>query len=197
MQISVAGKQIDLSDALKHRVTGHLDRLADKYFDRALEAQVTFSRARSFFTCDINLHAARGLTLRGEGEGTDAHGAFDDAAEHMARRLRRYRERVNDHIRTLPRRKSPEMGRSYILRPADDTGQAPNGTAREAGTHAYATIIAERTAEIATLSVSEAVMRLDLAASTLLMFRNSISEQINVIYRRQDGNIGWLDPTPS
>ncbi|MFW7270205.1 ribosome hibernation-promoting factor, HPF/YfiA family [Gluconacetobacter sp. Hr-1-5] len=194
MQISVAGKQIDLSDALKHRVTGHLDRLADKYFDRALEAQVTFSRARSFFTCDINLHAARGLTLRGEGEGTDAHGAFDDAAEHIARRLRRYRERVNDHLRTLPRRKSPEMGRSYILRPSDDSGPATNGAAHDTGAHA--TIIAERTSEIATLSVSEAVMRLDLAASTLLMFRNSISEQINVIYRRQDGNIGWLDPSP-
>ncbi|GEB38543.1 ribosomal subunit interface protein [Gluconacetobacter liquefaciens] len=194
MQISVAGKQIDLSDALKHRVTGHLDRLADKYFDRALEAQVTFSRARSFFTCDINLHAARGLTLRGEGEGTDAHGAFDDAAEHMARRLRRYRERVNDHIRTLPRRKSPEMGRSYILRPSDDSGLAADGAAQDSGAHA--TIIAERPSEIATLSVSEAVMRLDLAASTLLMFRNSISEQINVIYRRQDGNIGWLDPSP-
>ncbi|ACI50135.1 sigma 54 modulation protein/ribosomal protein S30EA [Gluconacetobacter diazotrophicus PA1 5] len=195
MQISVAGKQIDLSDALKHRVTAHLDRLADKFFDRALDAQVTFSRARSFFTCDINLHAARGLTLRGEGEAADAHGAFDDAAEHIARRLRRYRERVNDHIRTLPRRKTPEVGRSYILRPAESDGRVRGEAMHDTGP--YATIVAERAAEIATLSVSEAVMRLDLAASTLLMFRNSTSDQINVIYRRQDGNIGWLDPSPA
>lgn len=179
MQISVAGKQIDLSDALKHRVTAHLDRLADKFFDRALDAQVTFSRARSFFTCDINLHAARGLTLRGEGEAADAHGAFDDAAEHIARRLRRYRERVNDHIRTLPRRKTPEVGRSYILRPAESDGRVRGEAMHDTGP--YATIVAERAAEIATLSVSEAVMRLDLAASTLLMFRNSTSDQINVI----------------
>ncbi|MBB2201194.1 ribosome hibernation-promoting factor, HPF/YfiA family [Gluconacetobacter tumulisoli] len=195
MQISVAGKQIDLSDALKHRVTAHLDHLADKYFGRALDAQVTFSRARSFFTCDINLHAAPGLTLRGEGEAGDAHGAFDDAAEHMARRLRRYRGRVNDHLRALPRRKSPEVGRSYILRPADTGRMQDDTTAEETGPHA--TIVAERVAEIATLSVSEAVMRLDLAACTLLMFRNSTSDQINVIYRREDGNIGWLDPSPA
>ncbi|NVN11680.1 MULTISPECIES: ribosome hibernation-promoting factor, HPF/YfiA family [Nguyenibacter] len=194
MQISVAGKQIDLSDALKYRVTGHLERLADKYFDHALDAQVTFSRARSFFTCDINLHAARGLTLRGEGEAADAHGAFDDAAEHIARRLRRYRGRVHDHLRTLPRRRAPEVGRSYILKPAE--GQVVEGEVKQ-GSGPYATIVAERLAEIATLSVSEAVMRLDLAASTLLMFRNSTSDQINVIYRRQDGNIGWLDPSPA
>ena len=80
MQITVSGKQVDLSDALRTRVSDHLDVIAGKYFDHALEAQVTFSRARSFFTCDINLHAGRGLSLRGEGEAADANTAFDDAA---------------------------------------------------------------------------------------------------------------------
>ncbi|OYV82554.1 MAG: ribosomal subunit interface protein, partial [Acidiphilium sp. 21-68-69] len=88
MQITVSGKQVDLSDALRVHVANQLDNIAGKYFDHALEAHVTFSRARSFFTCDINVHAGRGLTLRGEGEAADAHAAFDDAAEHIAKRLR-------------------------------------------------------------------------------------------------------------
>ena len=99
MQITVSGKQVELSDALRTRVSDHLDVIATKYFDHALEAHVTFSRARSFFTCDINVHAGRGLTLRGEGEAADANTAFDDAAEHIAKRLRRYRRRVNEHAR--------------------------------------------------------------------------------------------------
>src|SRR3978361_1895341 len=108
MQITVAGKQVDLSDALRTRVSTQMDTIANKYFDHALEAQVTFSRARSFFACDINMHAGRGLTLRGEGEAADANTAFDDAAEHIAKRLRRYRRRVNEHARDGAQRETPD-----------------------------------------------------------------------------------------
>ena len=107
MQITVSGKQVELSDALRERVSNHLEMIAGKYFDHALESQVTFSRARSFFTCDINLHASRGLQLRGEGEAADANTAFDDAAEHIAKRLRRYRRRLNDHNRDAANRERP------------------------------------------------------------------------------------------
>ena len=155
MQITVSGKQVDLSDALRTRVSDHLDVIATKYFDHALEAQVTFSRARSFFTCDISVHAGRGLTLRGEGEAADANTAFDDAAEHIAKR------------------------------------PATNGGAE---TVAYATVIAEQITEISVLSVGEAVMRMDLADQPVLMFRNSTTAELNVVYRRSDGNIGWIDP---
>src|ERR1700692_4919425 len=116
MQITVSGKQVDLSDALRTRVSTQMDTIAGKYFDHALEAHVTFSRARSFFTCDINLHAGRGLQLRGEGEAADANTAFDDAAEHIAKRLRRYRRRVNDHHRDMANRERPEAARQYILK---------------------------------------------------------------------------------
>ncbi|MBV1833189.1 ribosome hibernation-promoting factor, HPF/YfiA family [Novacetimonas pomaceti] len=213
MHISVSGKQLDLSDALKYRVTDHLDRISEKYFGQAMEARVTFGRARSFFTCDINLHASRGLTLRGEGEAADAHGAFDDAAEHIAKRLRRYHRKATNHGHLRGARAVPtETGRSYVLRPGSDmperdTASSPSQAATadgmdedtdpaipEAGP--YATVIAERPADIATLSVSEAVMRLDLANTALMMFRNSCNDEINVIYRRDDGNIGWLDPSP-
>ena len=189
MQITVSGKQVDLSDALRTRVSTQLGTIAGKYFDHALEAHVTFSRARRVCTCDIHVHAARGLMLRGEGEAADANAAFDDAAEHIAKRLRRYRRRVNDHARDAASRARPEEARSYVLQHDDDEAgeEAKNGVA-------YATVVAEHATEIELLSVSDAVMRLDLAAQTVMMFRNTTSGELNVIYRRADGNIGWIDP---
>lgn len=199
MQITVSGKQLDLSDALRHRVSTMLDTISRKYFGDALEAHVTFSRARSFFTCDINMHAGRGLTLRGEGEAADANAAFDDAAEHIAKRLRRYRRRVNDHARDLASRDEPETSEAaqhYILRQQDEDdapiegGKAVNGFADG---H-FATVVAENPAVIVKLTVGEAVMRMDLADQPVVMFRNAVTGQFNVVYRRQDGHIGWIDP---
>ena len=193
MQITVSGKQVELSDALRTRVSDHLDVISNKYFDHALEAHVTFSRARSFFTCDINLHAGRGLTLRGEGEAADANSAFDDAAEHIAKRLRRYRRRVNENARESANRERPEAARQYTLRQEDEgTPPAANGEAEKV---AYATVIAEQVTEISLLSVGEAVMRMDLADQPVLMFRNSTTGELNVVYRRSDGNVGWIDPS--
>ena len=193
MQITVSGKQLDLSDALCFRVSAHLENIAAKYFGHAQEVEVTFSRARSFFTCDINLHAGRGLRLRGEGEALDANTAFDDAAEHIAKRLRRYRRRVNEHARDLANRERPEAARQFVLERAETDGGAGgmNGAAMEG---VLATIIAEQPAEIGWLSVDEAVMQMDLADQPLLMFRNRASGALNVVYRRSDGNIGWIDP---
>ena len=93
MHITVSGKQVDVGDALKTHVENGLTAITSKYFDHALEARIVFGRARSFFTCDIDVHAGRGLKMRGEGEAATAHAAFDDAAEHIAKRLRRYRRR--------------------------------------------------------------------------------------------------------
>ncbi len=193
MQITVSGKQVDLSDALRTRVSDQLDQIAGKYFDHALEAHVTFSRARSFFTCDINVHAGRGLTLRGEGEAADANSAFDDAAEHIAKRLRRYRRRVNEHARDGASRERPQEGRQYTLR-QEEEGEAVANGAEVAHAATYATVIADVAAEIAKLSVSDAVMRMDLADQQVLMFRNSANGELNVVYRRSDGHIGWIDP---
>jgi ribosomal subunit interface protein len=195
MQLKVSGKQVDLSDALRVHVSSHMDNITNKYFDHALEANVTFSKARSFFTCDINLHAGRGVTVRGEGQAADARAAFDDAAEHIAKRLRRYRQRVNDHARDVRPRAKPEPGRQYILRDEDIAadgethGQEPDALA--------ATIIAESETVIETLSVRDAVMHMDLAFQQMLMFRNTKNGQLNVVYRRPDGHIGWINPEGS
>lgn len=193
MQITVSGKQVALSDALRTRVSEHLDIIAGKYFDHALEANVTFSRARSFFTCDINVHAGRGLTLRGEGEAADANTAFDDAAEHIGKRLRRYRRRVNEHHRDLAHRERPQAARQYILQPSDEVGETEDAPS----TAVFATIVAETATTISQLTVSEAVMQLDLADQQVMMFHNSVTGELNVVYRRTDGHIGWIDPATS
>ena len=196
MQITVSGKQVELSEALKMRVNQALSTITGKYFDHAQEAHITFSRARSFFTCDINIHAARGLVLRGEGEAADANSAFDDAAEHIAKRLRRYRRRVNDHARDAAHRDRPQAARQYVLRQAEDE-PADNGHGVVVQANTYATVVAETPTEIARLSVSDAVMRMDLADQPVLMFRNITTQELNVVYRRSDGHIGWIDPTSS
>ena len=202
MQLTVSGKQVNLSDALHVHVETHLETITAKYFDQALEAHVTFSKARSFFTCDINVHAGRGVTVRGEGEAADAHAAFDDAAEHIAKRLRRYRQRVNDHSRDVSTHEKPQKGRHYILQnedfspepPPAANGHAPAGAPEPEA--ASATIIAESDTVIETLSVRDAVMRMDLAYQPVMMFRNKSNNHLNVIYRRPDGHIGWIDPAP-
>lgn len=201
MQLTVSGKQVDLSDALRVHVDEHLDTITTKYFDQALEAKVTFSRARSFFTCDINLHAGRGITVRGEGEAADARSAFDDAAEHIATRLRRYRRRVSAHQRDLSKIK-PEKARSYILAPdpeTDDDARRSSAAGLSNGhsdieAELHATIIAEDTTSIETLSVRDAVMKMDLAFQQMMLFRNSKTGGLNVIFRRTDGHVGWIDP---
>jgi ribosomal subunit interface protein len=192
MQITVAGKQVETGEALKVHVEEGLGHVTRKYFDRALEAHVTFSKDRAFFLCDIHLHAGRGLTLRGEGEGADAHRAFDIAAEHLAKRLRRYRRRVNEHARSMADEREVlpvERARVSVLRVEDE--EADDKPDAEA---VHGAIIAETPAEIARLSVREAAMRLDLADVPVLMFRNRANGQLNVVYRRRDGHLGWIDP---
>lgn len=195
MHITVAGKQVETGEALKARVREDLDTIARKYFDHALEANVTFRRDAKghAFICDINLKAGRNLFMRGEGEGMDAHRAFEEAAEHVAKRLRRYRRRVNDHARHLAsgrEREEGEPARQFVLRqPEEEPAEAamPDGADHPA-------VIAETPAVIERLTVGEAVMRMDLANQQVLMFRNRNTDVLNVVYRRGDGHIGWIDP---
>jgi ribosomal subunit interface protein len=201
MHITVAGKQVETGEALQTHVRDGLGTIARKYFDHALEANVTFRRdAKGHgFVCDINLKAGRDLFMRGEGEGADAHRAFEEAAEHVAKRLRRYRRRVNDHARSLAAERDRPRGepaRQIVLRRPDEQEEEAADAAEQAvatgGDHPA--VIAEAQAEIETLSVGEAVMRLDLMHLTALMFRNRGNAALNVVYRRADGHVGWIDP---
>ena len=173
MQITVSGKQVELSDALRTRVSTQLDTIAGKYFDHALEAHVTFSRARSFFTCDINVHAGRGLQLRGEGEAADANAAFDDAAEHIAKRLRRYRRRVNDHARDLAHRERPGSGSAIHPAGRDEWSRGRAELTAARWTRHMPRSLPKPGRRSPLLSVGEAVLRMDLADQLVMMFRNS------------------------
>lgn len=203
MHITVAGKQVETGEALKTHVRDGLGVIAKKYFDRALEANVTFRRDAKgklgSFNCDINLKAGRNLFVRGEGEGPDAHRAFEVAAEHVAKRLRRYRRRVNDHARGLAeeRADAAETAPEYIVSQTEDgedeAASPPPASAADGNGQDHSVIVAEQPAEIVRLTLSEAVMRLDLAQVAALPFRNSGSGAINLVYRRADGCIGWID----
>jgi len=120
MHVTVAGKQVDTGEALKVYVREALMAITRKYFDRAMEANVTFHRSRAHFVCCINLKAGRGLTMRAEGEGPDAHRAFDEAAEHLAKRLRRYRRRVNEHGRSAAAEREAVLAGGAVSLPADE-----------------------------------------------------------------------------
>ncbi len=192
MHVTVAGKQVETGEALKVHVRDGLDAITRKYFDHALEANVTFHRSRAHFACDINLKAGRGLTMRAEGEGPDAHRAFEEAAEHLAKRLRRYRRRVNEHARSFaPGRESePPAGRERVLQAIEEEGEEP--VAANGADHGA--IIAEHPTDITLMTVGEAVMRMDLGQVPVLMFRNKSTRALNVVYRRGDGHVGWIDP---
>lgn len=197
MHITVAGKQVETGEALQTHVREGLGTIAKKYFDHALEANVTFRRDGKghAFVCDINLKAGRDLFMRGEGEGADAHRAFEEAAEHVAKRLRRYRRRVNDHARSLASQRDAPRGepaRQVVLRrPEEDEADAAEHAVAHGADHPA--VVAESQAVIETLSVGQAVMQLDLLQLPVLMFRNSGSAQLNVVYRRGDGHVGWID----
>jgi ribosomal subunit interface protein len=198
MHITVAGKQVETGEALKTHVRDGLSAIAKKYFDHALEANVTFHRDnRAFFACDINLKAGRNLFMRAEGEAPDAHRAFEVAADHLAKRLRRYRRRVNDHARSLAEDRdpqgAPEMARQVVLRPEDEEELEEGGAPAPEAEAPNGVVVAEHPTEIARLTVGEAVMRLELTHAPVLMFRNSGSGVLNVVYRRPDGHVGWID----
>jgi len=132
MHITVAGKQVETGEALKTHVSDGLAAITGKYFDHALEANVTFHKNRSQFSCGINLKAGRGLMMRAKGEGADAHRAFEVAAQHLAKRLRRYRRRVNEHARSFAgEREAPAeealRGRRYVIEAPADEEAPENG----------------------------------------------------------------------
>jgi ribosomal subunit interface protein len=190
MHITVTGKQIDVGDALRRHTQAAIEDIAEKYFGNALEAHVVFSREAHLIECDLQVHVGRGILVRSEAEANEAYAAFDIAAERIDKRLRRYKRRLRDHhAHEKERERAEPLGRTYVLQPGNNE-DAPTPEDE----HPQAMVIAEMETPIPQLSVSEAVMRLDLADLPALMFRNSARGTFNVIYRRRDGNIGWIDP---
>lgn len=189
MQIFVSGKQIDLGDALRNRVEARLAARVAKYFNHALDAQVQFSKSRHLFRSDISVHARRGVSVQAHGEADNIQAAFDAAAERIEKRLRRFKRRLTDHHnrRTLGD-EDAGIARATVIAAENEDEPEP----RPGGDGPVT--VAESTTPIHNLTVGEAVMRLELAQLPVLMFRNSGNGRYNVVYRRGDGNVGWLDP---
>ena len=193
MQVTVSGKQIEIGAAFQGYAEGHLETVVGKYFDRGIDAAVTVSRAGQGMRVDIKVHAGRGFVIQSHGEAEQTQQAFDIALERAGKRLRRYKRRLKGHHRKerAQAKLAPLNVQRYVIAPPDEDDD------ESANQDAGAAVIAEVTREIETLSVGDAVMRLDLADRAALMFRNAANGQLNVVYRRRDGNIGWIDPQPT
>ena len=194
MHLSVKGKQLDVGDALRSHVAETLNAVVGKYFGRPIEANVVFSREAHLFKADISVHVGRGIMVQTIGEADEPYPAFDAACDRIAQRLRRYKERLKRHHTNAEVAPEPVPAKKYILQaePEDHhDGHAPAADGHQP------MVIAEMTTPIATLTTGEAVMRMELADLPALMFRNSAHGGLNMVYRRVDGNVGWVDPKGS
>jgi len=187
MEISVKGKNLNVGDALREYVVKNLTADVKKYFDRALYATVIFSREAHLNRAEITVHAGRGLVMQGGGAADEIHAAFDGALDRIAKQLRRYKRRLRDHHKGRGGADEETIAAAqYVL--------APEAGDEEVPADGQPMVIAEMAAEIDTITVSEAVMRMDLADAPVVMFRNRAHGGLNVVYRRPDGNVGWIDP---
>ncbi|MGV1684934.1 ribosome hibernation-promoting factor, HPF/YfiA family [Sphingopyxis sp. NJF-3] len=189
MEIRVSGHQIETGEALQAHVSDRMNAIAGKYFSRAIGAHATFGKGpHDSFQCDIVAHVMQGLVLKGHGQAQDAHVAFEGAAERIEKQLRRYMRRLKD--KSSPSQPSATLDEiqdnaSYTVfdigNEDDEAGDAP-------------AIVAETRVDIPTTSVSDAVMMLDLRDTNALLFVNGRTGAHNMVYRRRDGTIGWVEP---
>ena len=190
MQINISGHQLDVGNSLRAHITDSLESIVDKYFGEAIDATVVLTRERFTVRADVAIHIGRDIYVRAHESADDAYAAFDVATVHLGKRLRRHKRRLRDHHAA---RENAETVRAqqYVLAPfepmADDGDEAD-----AAGDHPV--IVAEDQTNIENMTVSEAVMRMDLADIPAMVFRNAGNGGLNVVYRRPDGNVGWIDP---
>jgi ribosomal subunit interface protein len=194
MQVQVSGKHVDVGEALRTRVTDEITGAIGKYFDRGGDAEVVVSREGHSFKVDCSVHLASGQHLESHGLGPDAHGAFDTALGKIETRIRRYKRRLKSHS-IAASAKQAETAAFYVLRaPADDEDVEDFEDWTDGATTPAAMVIAETERPLMTMTVSMAVLELDLSESQTIVFRNAAHGGISVVYRRPDGNIGWIDP---
>ena len=187
MDIRVSGHQMDTGSALQEHATDRLSAVSEKYFSRALSSTVTFGKAPgNAYACDIVLHVNHGLILKSHGQAHDVHVAFDQAAEKVEKQLRRYKRRLKDrHSQTTQAAMEEDAAYTIFASDESDTEEAPDAPP----------IIAETRIDVPEASVSDAVMLLDLRHTNALFFKNAGTGRHNMVYRRDDGSIGWVEPS--
>lgn len=187
MRYKISGKHIDIGNALQTHVEQELGGVVSKYAERPTDANVVFSKDAHEFVCEATVHLSTGLTASAKAHANDIYAAFDQCSEKMEKQLRRYKRRLKDHHRE---RAEPVeiMGASSYILASDHEDEASEPETLQP------MIVAEMETKIPSLSVGEAVMQMEISGSPVLVFRNETKDGLNVVYRRDDGNIGWIDP---
>jgi len=188
----VSGKNIDIGEALRARVTARIAEALGKYFDGGYSGHLTVGKEGFGFRTECAVHLDSGIVLQTEGMAADAYASADQAAIRLEKRLRRYKRRLKGHQVTrvdgVPSEAAPTVDApSYVI-------AAPEHENEDEATELNPVIIAESTTILKRLSVSEAVTELDMTGAPVVVFRHAGHGRINVVYRRADGHIGWVDP---
>lgn len=188
MQIQIFSKGIDVSTPLRDRISGRLEEMIDKYIHREGEAQVSVSKEGSGFKTVCSIHLPSGATMEGQGVASDAYAASDESLEHVEKRLRRYKRRLKDHSKQA----KAKNGTMFVLEnPITDNSEDD----MEYDGNAEPLVIAEKSSKIRTLTPGMAAFELGLADNGVVVFNNARHGGLNVVFKRSDGNIGWIDPS--
>jgi ribosomal subunit interface protein len=186
--LRVSGKSVDVGEALRARITEKVDEALSKYFQHGSSGHVTISREGSGFRADCVLHLDSGTVLEAHGSAQDAIAAADEAAIKIEKRLRRYKRRLKDRGVTIRAQQAHELAANYVIEAPDEEAEEQEGWSP--------VTIAESTAALPEFSVSDAIAELDLTGAPVVVFRHAGSGGINIVYKRRDGNIGWIDSAP-
>ncbi|WP_380056099.1 ribosome hibernation-promoting factor, HPF/YfiA family [Falsihalocynthiibacter sp. SS001] len=187
MQYQISGKQIDIGAALQTHVKTEIGSIVEKYAERPTNAQIVFSKSASEFVCEATVHLSTGLTATAKAHAHEIYESFDKCGDKLEKQLRRYKRRLKDHHRERTQPVELSAASTYILAGSD-------GLEESEPENLQPMIVAEMETKIASLSVGEAVMQMELSGAPVLVFRNEGNSGVNVVYRREDGNIGWIDP---
>lgn len=186
MQVQVTGIHLDVGTALRGHVIDRLEASVGKYFDRPVDGTVTFAKEGHEYRADCAVHLSSGMRLNAQARATDIYASFDAATDRLEKRLRRYKRRLKDHHNSNKPSLPAEEVPSFVIAAGDDE------SAIEGGSPA---IIAEETTQIPSLSVGDAAMQMDISDAPFVVFRNGANGGLNIVYRRDDGHIGWIDAT--
>ncbi|MFB2549887.1 ribosome hibernation-promoting factor, HPF/YfiA family [Ensifer soli] len=185
MSVRVSGKHMEIGEAFRLRIEEQIAQAVTKYFDGGYSSLVTVDKSASRFVADCKLHLDTGAVLQASGEANDPQIAFDGASERIEKRLRRYKRKLKDHHNGHGQVAPAEIAYTVMDALPEEDEEVPDDYAP--------TIVAETTKQLRTMSVASAVMALDMTDEPVVMFRSPGTEQLNIVYRRNDGNIGWID----
>ncbi len=189
MRYKVSGIHIDVGDALTQHVETELGEVVRKYAERPTDANIIFSKDATEFVCEATVHLSTGLTSQAKAHAFDIYESFEKCCDKIEKQMRRYKRRLKDHHKDRETPVDSLLASSYVLASSDDHSEEAEPETLQP------IIVAEMETNIKSLSVGEAVMQMELNNAPVLVFKNERNDGLNVVYKREDGNIGWIDPT--